>query len=225
MEKKKDITRRQFLVAGAAVTLATLSGGYVATRGPQIDYYETAASGNISTDQSKVLVAYASQYGTTGEVAREIANTFVNQGVEADVKLIENVTDLSQYNNVIVGSSVRIGKWLPEATEFVENNKKQLSKLNVAYFLTSLTLGTSQKQEEKDEIAKILDDIQQQIPEVKPLAKGLFAGVLDFSKLSPAMKMGLKIMGKVADKEMTEGDYRDWKAIGTWAREVKQIMS
>lgn len=227
MVGKKGMSRRQFLAAGAGVTVAVLGGGgYLATRGPEIDFYETVpVFGNASSNGHKVLVAYASRYGTTGEVAGEIATTLINSGLDAEVKLIENITDLTQYDSVIVGSPVRIGKWLPEATEFVEQHKKQLSQLKVAYFLTSMTLGTSQQLDERDEVKEILDDVQQQVPEVIPVSKGYFAGALDYGKMSPAMRTAFKLMANAADKDASEGDYRDWEAIGRWAREVGQIIS
>jgi menaquinone-dependent protoporphyrinogen IX oxidase len=51
------------------------------------------------------------------------------------------------------------------------------------------------------------------IPEIRPVAIGTFAGTLDYNNPSWINKKILKSEGT------PEGDFRDWNAIRTWARE------
>jgi len=44
---------------------------------------------------------------------------------------------------------------------------------------------------------------------------GLFAGVMDYSKLSFMLRLMMKAMGS------PEGDFRDWEAIRAWASQVR----
>ena len=49
---------------------------------------------------------------------------------------------------------------------------------------------------------------------VQPLDMGLFAGVLDYSKLTWMYRMVMK--SKMKKKGVPEGDFRNWEAIRTW---------
>ena len=211
------------MIKAASTTALVLAGGsYLATKSPSVEYYENfVGTGLISSAQNKVLVTYASKYGSTGGVAKEIANTLNNNGFLVDVRLITKSMDLSAYSSIIIGSPVYVGKWMEEAYDFVQSNRKILSNMNVAYFLTSMTLGASKDEVAKQEIEEILNSIEKEIPEVKTLHKGFFGGAIDYSKMSLAMKTMLKIM----PEDVKEGDFRDWGVINSWAEEIgKRIV-
>ncbi len=217
MKQTKTITRRQFLVGAAGATV--LAGGglaYVATRQPVIEF--ATASCNAAGNSDKVLVAYASQYGSTSEVAAAVGEVFCEQGTAVDVKQLTNIHDLTPYQAVILGSPIRSEAWTPEAVAFVEAHQAALSQLPVAYFLTCMTLGLAgDTPEVRQRVAGYLDPVRAQIPAVQPVDVGLFAGALDYSKMSYAMQ-GLY---RAFAEDDTDGDYRDWTAIRTWAAEVQ----
>ena len=52
-------------------------------------------------------------------------------------------------------------------------------------------------------------------PEVRPVDMGLFAGVLDYSRLN--MMYRLIIKSEMKKKGIPEGDFRNWDSIRTWA--------
>jgi ABC-type uncharacterized transport system involved in gliding motility auxiliary subunit len=83
----------------------------------------------------KVLVAYASRYGSTAEVAQAIGARLGERDMAVDVKNVEEVKDLAGYSAVVVGSAVRVGRWLPAATKFVQQHKSALSGVPLAYLL------------------------------------------------------------------------------------------
>ena len=155
----------------------------------------------------KILVAYASRCGSTGEVAEAIGQVLCDAGAAVDVRLAKNVTDVSPYRAVIVGSAIRASRWLPEASKFVETHREALSRVPVAYFLTCVILGDD-TEENRRTAAAYLDPVREM---VQPVDVGLFAGVMDYSKLSFVFRLMMKVMGA------TEGDFRDWEAIRAWA--------
>ncbi|HBA91139.1 MAG TPA: flavodoxin, partial [Anaerolineaceae bacterium] len=57
----------------------------------------------------KILVAYATYYGTTREVAETIAKTITEHGYEVEVISAREARDVSRYGAVIVGSAIRGG--------------------------------------------------------------------------------------------------------------------
>ena len=173
-------------------------------------------------DSRKILVAYASQFGTTGEVAEAIGDVFCQNGCTVETKWIKDLTELNDYDAVVIGSAIQYDRWMPEAREFVIANQAILRKLPVAYFFTCLTL--SRKNEKSENQAKnYAEKLVTLAPEIKPVAIGRFAGVLDYSKMS----LFFRLIGKglFAVLGVKEGDYRDWDAIHTWAKDTQLKLS
>jgi menaquinone-dependent protoporphyrinogen oxidase len=172
------------------------------------------------TYKYKILVAYASEFGTTGEVAEVIGEILCQEGNTVETKWVKNVKNLNNYDAVIIGSAIQYDKWMPEATEFVTANQNILSKLPVAYFFTCLALALPAGKGEKQAMA-YSDKSYSLVPQVKPLSVGRFAGVLDYSKMSffsrPIFKR-LIFRVILSILRVREGDYRDWEAIRSWAR-------
>ena len=217
MNKKQTMTRRQFLIGAAGATVVAGSGlAYLATRQPTIEF--ATASCEAGNNGNKVLVAYASQYGSTSEVAAAIGQVFCEQETAVTVESIANIHDLSPYTAVILGSPIQSEAWKPEAVEFVEANQAALSQVPVAYFLTCMTLGLAGNTPEvRQRVATYLDPVREQITAVQPVDIGLFAGALDYSKMSLAMQ-GLY---RAFAEDDTDGDYRDWATIRKWAADVQ----
>ncbi|MGA3084532.1 MAG: flavodoxin domain-containing protein [Thermodesulfobacteriota bacterium] len=213
--KQRNMDRRDFLVLAGGI-IGTISLGSFSPAGSgyaaSILFPETRCGdkSNNKVDK-KILVAYASEYGSTGGVAEAIGKELCSQGAKADVFLIKNVKNLSSYQGVVVGSAIYRGKWMPEAMDFVKANSEILRQLPVAYFLVCMTLH--QPSEENRRIAlAYFDPVLQTIPQVKPVDIEPFAGAMHYSNLSWLNK---KI---IQSKGVTEGDFRDWEAIRSWAR-------
>lgn len=209
------LTRRQFIIGTAGASILALGGGAVAAmRQPTIEMGEFSAP--QANAQGKVLVAYASRYGSTAGVATAIAQTLSQKGIAADAKFVAHVTNLSEYRAVIVGSPVISSVWAQEAINFVQANKSELSQKPVAYFLTCMTLGLTNQPEARQKIASVLEAVEKQIPDVKPLDKGLFAGALDYNKMS----LFMQLLYRAFAEDTTSGDFRNWQAIRTWAEMI-----
>lgn len=159
----------------------------------------------------KILVAYATKAGSTAEVAAEIGRVMENKGgCQVDVHPVGKLKDVDSYDAVIIGSAIRAGKWLPEAMKFVEKHRDALSQIPVALFTVCLTLSED-TEENRRTVAAYLDPVREM---VQPVDIGLFAGVMDYSKLSFLLRLMMKKMGS------PEGDFRDWEAIRDWAGQV-----
>ncbi len=218
MEK---VTRREFIADSAmftagAISLMALGSGVLSPQTVQaakVEFPESSC-GVEKEKGHKVLVAYASACGSTGEVAESIGQVLCDNGTAVDVRLVENVKDLSPYQAAIIGSAIHRSKWLPEAMKFVDTNRKALSQMPVAYFLTCLALY------KPNDITlrmarSYLDPVLDAVPQVKPVDMGFFAGVLDYSKLSFMVRMVMK--SKMKKKGVPEGDHRNWDDIRAWA--------
>ena len=58
----------------------------------------------------KILVAYASKYGSTTEIANKIGEVLTQAGHQVDVLSADQVKGLSAYQAIVLGSAVYYGR-------------------------------------------------------------------------------------------------------------------
>lgn len=215
------ITRREFIVnssmiAGGIIGGIALGGEWLSPQkagAAKVDFPESSCSPEKKSGR-KVLIAYASFCGTTGGVGEAIGEVLCKKGATVDVRLVKNVNDMSSYDAAVIGSAVRSSAWWPQAIKFVKENKVILSKIPVAYFLTCLALYKDTEASRK--VARsYMEPVLNAVPSVKPVDMGFFSGALDYSKLNMVYRMVMK--SKMKKQGVPEGDFRDWKAIRSWA--------
>jgi len=220
MSGETEMGRRSFLaLVGGAISALTLPCDKVIaleTRQTAVEFNQSGYEKDRKM-KNRLLIAYGSRCGSTGGVAEAIGQLLSAAGAAVDVNLVKNVNDLSPYQGVIAGSAIRMGKWLPEAVEFVKTHQDTLSRVPVAYFAVCLTMKEDTVENRRKALG-YLDPVRKQFPRVKPLDIGLFAGAVDYTKLSFAYSLILKVKGA------PEGDFRNWEAIRTWAAGVSPTL-
>ncbi len=158
----------------------------------------------------KILVAYASRYGSTEQVAETIAEELTRRGQTVALQPVKQVTGLAEYDGVMLGSAVRYGQWLPEAVAFVNSHQAELnSKPSVFFTVHMLNTGTDKDSQLAREA--YLNAVR---PQVKHAAEVFFAGKIDFSHLSVYERMLCKLIKSPA------GDLRDWPTIRSWSQTI-----
>ena len=222
---KTNKTRRNFMITSSKILISgfglSIFGRYFSfsqtvSNHKNIDSF-TCSNIRKEKDNTHYLVSYESKFGSTKEVAQAIAKTLSKEGKTVTVKGIKKVKNLAAYSHVVIGSAIQYDKWMPEARAFIIKNEKALSKMTVDYFLVCLVLS------KKSEKAKQKADgyalkIKHLAPTVKVNNFGKFAGVLDYSKMSFGQRLLAK--GIFAIIGVKEGDYRNWKAIDSWAKNI-----
>ena len=89
---------------------------------------------------NKILVTYASRFGSTVGVAEAIGKSLAESGAQVDVFPMREVKDLSPYQAVVAGSAINAGAWLPEAMQFMQTHRAELNQKPFAAFLVCMTL-------------------------------------------------------------------------------------
>lgn len=208
-------SRRSFLkLAGvtlAATTLTCCGATAVAMQSPTVDFYETQG-GNVMTD--KILIAYASRYGSTGEVAKVLAETLAARGKSVEVRLAKAVTSLEGYQAVVVGSGVRMGSWMPEAVSFVKSYRERLTQLPTVFYTLH---GLNRGDDEASRVAREAYTAPMRAL-VTPQAEAFFGGVMDLKRMS--LLDGLISRAVMSATHAALGDYREWDKIRGWAQTI-----
>lgn len=158
-----------------------------------------------------ILVAYASVSGSTGEVAEAIGAELRSEEIPVRVSPVREIADITDYSAIVLGSSIRAGRWLPDAVRFLEAHRQEMEKVPVAYFTTCLTL-VDDNQENRQIVKSYLEPVFEFAPGIEPVGLGLFAG-----SLSPEMESIVPGGGPY-------GDFREWGKIRAWARKIRPVL-
>ena len=159
---------------------------------------------------ARVLVAYASKYGSTREIAEAVARRLGGRGVEVEVRAAGEVRNLAGFSAVVLGVALYFFRWRGDASRFVRRNRKALSAVPVAVFGSG---PMEDKAEQYTGAREHLDKGLAKHPWLKPAAVTVFGGRFD--------PTGLRFPDNMpAVRAMAPVDLRDWDAIDAWADEL-----
>lgn len=164
---------------------------------------------------NSVLVAYATKSGSTAEVAEAVADALRKGGHQVDLQPAGKVRNLEGYDAVVLGAPLYMFHWHKDARRFLTRFRKTLESMKIAVF----ALGPSFNGDEaefkgaREQLDKDLADYAW----LKPAAIEVFGG-----KFVPEES---KMPFKMFMKDVQGGDFRDWKAIESWAKSLTGIFS
>jgi menaquinone-dependent protoporphyrinogen oxidase len=161
----------------------------------------------------KLLVAYASRHGSTGEIAHHIAARLGT--VALDLPEHRDQPDLLAYDAFVVGSAAYMGRWLPEATDFVRDHALLL-RAHPTWLFSSGPLRVESFDPERRDLleAAVPEEIAGFRDTIEPLDHRVFFGALDPSRLGVRDRM-IRML-PAGRKLLPEGDFRDWRDIDEW---------
>jgi len=160
----------------------------------------------------QVLVAYATKYGATAEIAEKIGQVLREAGLRVDVLAVKQVKDLAPYKAVVLGSAVYIGQWRKEAKKFLQANEQALAERPVWLFSSGPTgQGDPVQLAQGWRFPTALQPIADRI-HARDIA--LFHGALDAKKANAIERWMIK------NVKAPFGDFRDWAAITAWAASI-----
>ena len=157
----------------------------------------------------KVLIAYATKYGTAEKCAKILAEKLNSEVDVIDLKS-ENI-ELAEYEAVIIGSSVYMGRVRKEARKFCEKRKNELQDKKLAFFLNCMGEGEKAREQIKDNLP---EDLIEQAE-----VTGIFGGEFDFEKMNFFERIIVKKVGGI--KESKSNILED--NIDNFAREINRL--
>jgi len=167
--------------------------------------------------EKQVLVAYATKYGATAEIAERIGEVLREAGLATDVLPADRVGDVRPYEAVVLGSAVYIGRWQKPAVNFLKTNEEALAERPVWLFSSGPTgEGDPVELTQGWGFPKGLQPIADRI---QPRDIAVFHGNVDPEKLNFIERWMIK------NVKAPSGDFRDWEAIASWAKAIGDALA
>ena len=164
-----------------------------------------------------ILVAYASKYGATREIAEKLGEVLDQAGLQADVLPVDGIRDITPYKSVILGSAVYVGKWQKEAVEFLKANEKILASRPVWIFSSGPT-GEGDPLELVEGV-RLPAALQPVADRIQPRDIAVFHGYINPDRINFIEKWAIQSLVK-----KPFGDFRDWDAITAWAKAIAKTI-
>lgn len=164
----------------------------------------------------KILVGYATRYGSTCDVAETIASTLREAGFEVDVCQVRDIKSLADYGAVILGAPLFMFHWHKDVLRFLSKHQSILLDLQVAIFALGPTHDPYDEQEWRDSWSQLNKELEN-YSWLKPVEVEMFGGKYDPDLLKFPLKM---MAGK-----MPGTDIRDFDTIREWAEKLTRKLN
>jgi menaquinone-dependent protoporphyrinogen oxidase len=162
----------------------------------------------------QVLVAYASQHGSTREIASRIADVISDNGIDVALRSVDDAMSVDEFDAFVVGSAIHASHWLKQAERFVRANEQVLAKHPVWLF-SSGPIG-----EAADKPQPVPHEVTRFIDEFSVADHVVFGGSFDRASTDNA-----GWFERTVGRFIPEGDFRSWPAIEAWASAIARQLN
>ena len=171
---------------------------------------------------SNFLVIYSSTDGHTKTICERI-KTFLNDENLVELLSLKDAkrVDLSNFEKIIIGASIRYGKHSKALYKFINSNKKILDQKQCAFFSVNVVARKPEKNtaETNPYVSKFL-----KISKWKPNKIRVFAGKVDYPNYNFFDKYIIKfimfITGGPTDTSLSY-EFTDWSKVDDFSKELK----
>jgi len=171
---------------------------------------------------SKFLIIYSTTDGHTKMICERIKN-FLTDGNLVELFSLEDAkkVDLSNFEKIIIGASIRYGKHSKELYKFINLNKNILDKKKCSFFSVNVVARKLEKStaETNPYINKFL-----KISKWKPNKIGVFAGKVDYPNYNFFDKYIIKFImfiTKGPTDTSKSYEFTDWSKVDNFSEELR----
>jgi len=168
------------------------------------------------------LIIFSTTDGHTKKICEKIVSFLNNEKLVKIVSLDEATKlDLSEFQRIIIGASIRYGKHSNELYKFIKLNKRILDQKQNVFFSVNVVARKSEKNtpETNPYIKKFL-----KISKWQPKKLGVFAGKVDYPSYNIFDKYIIKLImfitGGPTDTSRSY-EFTDWSKVEDFAKELK----
>ncbi|MCW2876395.1 MAG: Flavodoxin-like protein [Sphaerisporangium sp.] len=162
----------------------------------------------------RILVSAASKHGSTAQIATRIGEALracLPSGAVVQVGTASEVSDVTPYDAIVLGSAVYMGRWMQDAREAAARIVTYPRR--PVWLFSSGPIGDPPKPDEESA------DVRDISKSTNARGHRIFAGRLDRHQLGfaeKAMVMALRV---------PDGDFRDWDAISAWGAHIASELN
>ena len=169
---------------------------------------------------AKFLILYSTTDGHTHNICRRITEVISEAGHDIDLLPLKDNPDidLSPYDKVILGASIRYGKHQPEVFAFAERNLDLLNQKDNAFFTVNIVARKPDKNrpDTNPYMKKFLT-----LTPWRPKHLEVFAGRLDYPSINWRDRQIIRFimwMTKGPTAPDTIVEYTDWENVKAFAK-------
>lgn len=166
-----------------------------------------------------VLVAYASELGSTREIAQHVASRMAVALGEVECRSVEEVDSVSGYEAVVVGSAIHNQRWLPPAVLFFTRLAPELAKRPVWAFNVGMADALPKPFRNRG-AALQQKRLRGVLPQEVPLRDHkVFSGVYQADQMPAPLRVLFRFAGG------RFGDLRHWAAVDAWTDQITSQLA
>ena len=165
---------------------------------------------------TRVLIAYATRFGSTREIALAIAHELNTAGLNAHAAETSSGLIPEDYDAFVIGSPLYGGTWLSSAGVFAAVMSERMKGKPVALFSVGTLILKNPRRgqaEHTDFIAGLVETARGSVG-LNVVADAVFSGYFDRSNLP----LCLRIIDLFVPTP--QGDRRNWPEIQAWAKSL-----
>ena len=167
----------------------------------------------------KILLTYSTVDGHTKTICEKILS--YSKTSQVDISPIDSSINIKDYDTVVIGASIRYGKYREEIFEFIKENEELLNSKDNAFFSVNVVARKENKNkpETNPYLIKFLNKISWQ-----PKILDVFAGKIDYPKYKFLDKYAIKFImwitkGPTDTSKVYE--FTDWNRVKSFAEKLE----
>jgi menaquinone-dependent protoporphyrinogen oxidase len=168
---------------------------------------------------TRILVAYATKYGATAEIADAVAAGIRDTGAEVEVRPAKDVRDLTGVDAVVVGAGVYMNRWHGDGLDFLKRFERELAGRPTWLFSSGPTGGDPKAEAKLQEILAAQPpapgEAGKRAAKVGARGQATFAGRVDDTTAKS---------GGIFARFIPRGDWIDRDAARQWGASIGQEL-
>jgi menaquinone-dependent protoporphyrinogen oxidase len=171
---------------------------------------------------TRILIVYSTVDGHTLKICGQIHDLLENDGHSVTLSEIgkDATADVATYDKLVVGASIRYGRYREEVYEFVEAHRRSLEQKPNAFF--SVNVVARKRGKDTPEGNPYVQHFRRKTRWI-PNELGVFAGKIEYSKyglLDRHMIRFIMWLTKGPTDLRTSVEFTDWSQVDAFARRV-----
>jgi menaquinone-dependent protoporphyrinogen oxidase len=175
---------------------------------------------------TRILIAYSTVDGHTRVICERLRQSLESAGHAVTLAVLspDERPDPSPYETIVIGASIRYGKYRPEVFDFIESNRRSLAEKPSAFFSVNVVARKPGKDTpDGNPYMKIF----RRKTTWQPALLGVFAGKVDYPKYGFFDRQMIRFI-----MWLTHGptdptacvEFTNWQSVEAFARQIASLQ-